>query len=68
MVRKSRFFCVFCGFLKGPTLDPLAPAQSKHRFSLPAWALKLLCFSHNFMHIPGTFGIEIGPKDIKNRA
>ena len=54
--------------MKGPTLDPLAPAQSKHRFSPPAWALKLLCFSYNFMHILGTFGIEIGPKDIKNRA
>ena len=68
MVRKSCFSLCFCGFLKGPTLDPLAPAQSKHRFSFLAWALQLLCFSYNFMHIPGTFGIEIGPEDIKNRA
>ena len=62
-------FCyVFCGFLKGPNIDPLAPAQSKHRFSLPACAVKLLCFSYNFMHIPGTLGIEIGPQNIKHRA
>ena len=54
--------------MKGPTLDPLALAQSKYRFSPLAWALKLLCFSFNFMQIPGTFGIEIGPKDTKNRA
>ena len=30
--------------MKGPTLDPLAQAQSKHRFSPLACALKLLCF------------------------
>ncbi len=28
------FSLCFCGFLKGPTFDPLAPAQSKHSFSI----------------------------------
>ena len=31
-------FC--CGFLEGPTLDPLAPAQSKRSFSCSTWPLK----------------------------
>ena len=36
--------------MKGPTLDPLGPAQSKHRFSPPAWALKMLYFSSIYAH------------------
>ena len=53
--------------MKGATLDPLAPAQSKHRFSPPTWALKLLWFPYNFMLFPGTFGIKLGAKDSKTK-
>ena len=45
--------------MKGPTLDPLAPAQSKHRFSPPAWALKLLCFLTILKSVKKTSKIEL---------
>ena len=34
LVRRSRFLCFLCRFLEGPTLDPLAQAQSKRSLSL----------------------------------
>ena len=53
------FSLFFCGFLEGPTLDPLAPAQSKHSLPFSAWPLtgcRLYCSSGS---ISGTFGVDI---------
>ena len=44
LVRRSRFLCFLCRFLEGPTLDPLAQAQSKRRFSLFGVASKRVLF------------------------
>ena len=44
LVRRSRFLCFLCGFLEGPTLDPLAQAHSKHSFSLFGVASKKVSF------------------------
>ena len=41
---------------------------SKPHFSLSPYPPKLWCFPYHFVHIPGTFGIEIGSKDHQNRA
>ena len=68
MVRTSRFICVFCGFLKGPAVDSLAPAQSKRRLPLSTCPSKLIWFSYNFVYIPRTLGVEIRSKDNQNRA
>ena len=54
VVRNSRFFYVFDGFLPGQILAPLAPAQSKPHFRLSPFSSKLLCFSYNLMHRPST--------------
>jgi hypothetical protein len=53
------FSLFFCCFLEGPTLDPLAPAQSKHSLPFSAWPLtgcRLYCISGN---ISRTFGVDI---------
>ena len=52
----SLIFFVFCCFRKGPTLDPLAPAQSKRSFSFSASPLKGCRFYMNVGSISGTFG------------
>ena len=44
LVRRSCFLCFLCGFLEGPTLDPLAQAQSKRSFSLFGVASKRFSF------------------------
>ena len=51
MVRKSRFLCVFYGFLKGSALDPLAPGQSKRSFPLSTCRPILCCLSYDFVDI-----------------
>ena len=68
MVRKSRFLCVFCGFLKGLALDPLATAQSKRSFPRSICHPKLCCLSGNFVYISATLSLETRPKDNQNRA
>ena len=65
---EGRLFCVFCSFLQGQIVDPLAPAQSKPHFLLSPSPPKLWCVPYHFVHIPGTLGVEIGPKDYQNRA
>ena len=47
LVRRS-FFCIFCGFREGPTLDPLAPAQSKRSSSFSALPAKECRFNAIF--------------------
>ncbi len=59
LVRRSRFLCFLCGFLEGPTLDPLAQAQSKRSFSFWAWPLKGCRFYSDYWNIPGTFSVGI---------
>ena len=59
LVRRSRFLCFFCGFLKGPTLDPLAQVKPKRSLSFSAWPLKGHRFYSNCWNIPGTFGVGI---------
>ena len=67
MVRKSRFLDEICGFLKSPTLDPLAQGQSKRNCSFSDWPLKLLlyCVSISFVNISGTCGIGISKRRFK---
>ena len=50
--------CCVC-FLEGPTLDPLAPAQSKRSCSFSAWPLKNYRFCNNYRDISGTIGVGI---------
>ena len=52
------FSLFFCGFLEGPTLDPLAPAQSKHSLPFSAWPLKGSRFYCSSFCIFCTFGVE----------
>ena len=61
MIRRSRLFCDFCKVLQSQILDPLAPAHSKSHFLRSPYPPKLWCFPYHFAHIPGTFGVEIGP-------
>ena len=55
VVSQVAFSTFFCCFLEGPTLGPLAPAQSKHNFSCSAWPLKgfrfLIAFCTHFWYI-----------------
>ena len=50
-------FC--CGFLEGPTLDPLVPAQSKSSLSCSAWPLKGCRFYSHFWNNSDTIDVEI---------
>ena len=59
LVRRSRFLCFLCAFLEGPTLDPLAQAQSKRSFSFWAWPLKGYRFYTNYWNINGTVDVGI---------
>ena len=52
-------FFAFCGFLQGPTLDPLAQAQSKQNLSFSVWPLKGYRFYNNYWNISGTIGVGI---------
>ena len=56
------FSLFFCGFLEGPTLDPLAPAQSKHSLPFSAWPLKGSRFYCSRWGIFCTFGVGISLK------
>ena len=56
------FSLFFCCFLEGPTLDPLAPAQSKHSLPFSAWPLKGSRFYCRFWCILSTFGVGISLK------
>ena len=53
LLRRSRFLCFLCGFLEGPTLDPLAQAQSKRSLSFSAWPLKGYRVYSNCWNISG---------------
>ena len=56
------FSLFFCGFLEGPTLDPLAPAQSKHSLPFSVWPLKGSRFYCSFSCICCTVGVGISLK------
>ena len=65
----ERFF-VFGIFLEGPTLDPLAAAQSKHTDPFPVCSRKSFYFCINSGNISGPRGfqfcLELDPKiDVK---
>ena len=58
-VFEGRVFFDICGFLEGPTLDPLAQAQSKRSLSFSAWPLKGCRFLNNCWNISGIVGVRI---------
>ena len=60
----GRFSSLFFVFLEGSTLDPLAPAQSKH--TIFEAALKKVRFFVDFGRISGTFGFQIRQKAGRN--
>ena len=67
-VFEGRVFFDICGFLEGPTLDPLAQAQSKRIFPFSAWPLKGYRFYSNCWNISGTVGVGIPKNALQNRV
>ena len=62
MVRKSRFLCVFRGFLKGPRpSDPRSDRAGaiEIQFSIFRLACNCIVLTCNFVNTSGTFGVKI---------
>ena len=68
MVRKSRFLLRLLSFHEGPDPRSARASAVETPFFTSGLGSNTVMFFLQFYQIPGTFGIEICPKDIRNRA